>query len=56
MTFAGNVLTIVDLKKAEDFSEVQQIARKNFMMDVSWKNGEQIKKYKNCVLCRFAAE
>ena len=47
ISFAGNVLTIVDLKKSEDFAETQQIAKKNFMMDVEWKDGEKIKKYKN---------
>ena len=47
ISFAGNVLTIVDLKASEKFSELQQIAKKNFMMDIEWDSGEKITKHRN---------
>ena len=47
ITFAGNVLTIIDLKKTEKFTDVQQMAKKNFVMDVDWESGATIKKHRN---------
>ena len=51
IAFAGNVLTIVDLKKAdkspEEFEETKQIAKKNFMMDVEWLPDEKIIRKRN---------
>ncbi len=47
ISFAGNVLTVVDLKSTEKFEELQQMAKKNFMMDVEWESGEQIQKRRN---------
>ena len=51
ITFVGNVLTIIDLKKQDktedEFLETQQMAKKNFMMDVEWLPGEKMKPEKN---------
>ena len=47
ISFAGNVLTIMDLKKTENFAEVQQIAKKNFMMNVKWEENGKIQKIRN---------
>ena len=49
MIFAGNVLAVIDLKNTnENFSELEQIAKKNFMMDVEWIDGKKIPpKHKN---------
>ena len=51
IAFAGNVLTIMDLKAqdktSEDFLETQQMAKKNFLMDIEWLPDEKIIKKKN---------
>lgn len=51
IAFAGNVLTIMDLKAqdktSEDFLEAQQMAKKNFLMDIEWLPDEKIIKKKN---------
>ncbi len=48
VSFVGNVLTIVDLKKQyPDFAEVQKIAKKNFSMNVKFLEGINLLERKN---------
>ncbi|MBR1545038.1 MAG: ATP-binding protein [Alphaproteobacteria bacterium] len=51
IAFAGDVLTIVDLKKPnmteEEFENLKKIAKKNSMMDIEWLPQEKIIKHKN---------
>lgn len=48
VSFVGNVLTIVDLKKQyKDFAEVQKIAKKNFSMNVNFIKDVNLVQKKN---------
>ena len=51
ITFAGNVLTIVDLKASNTSKsineEIENIAKKNFFMDLEWVKDAKISKKRN---------